>query len=262
MYEEIKHVSISQVDMFRRCPKQWMFKYVRGYPTNKSAGLTLGTSIHEALAEANLYRQGGIQLNETVLPRLIDVAKVQAIQDIGDADTTSTEFVWDECTDMMTLEQRIESILNTTLPQIEGSTAMPLYVEYEFPTIELPSTGIPLMGYIDLVDANGVVWDYKVSGKKKSQLELDQSTQLSVYLYAIHEDGGDAGILHIDKKKGGISVLPTRHSRDKVLSTIEGIDGTVAMMQTGVYAPNPEGWHCTPGFCSFYNICRQGNGNE
>ena len=50
-----KYLSVSQVNMYLRCPLQYMFRYIEGLKLPPKSAMTLGKSIHFGI-EGN-YRQ-------------------------------------------------------------------------------------------------------------------------------------------------------------------------------------------------------------
>lgn len=176
----------------------------------------------------------------------------------------------------------IEDYVERVVPYIE-----PVATEVEFKyTLQTDGGDIPLLMYIDLLkrskvdsDIGNVLCDYKITGKKWTEIKLSNDLQFMLYSMAtgiprieIHNmqkiaDGSTKGAkLNIgvwDETSSEIdlskrvrivrTVYPPyerTHMENLITRAVQGISA-------GVFLPaSPDSWVCTPKWCEFFWSCR------
>ncbi len=130
--------------------------------------------------------------------------------------------------------------------------------------VTLGEHNIPLLGFIDLVAENFAdenctgdqeVIDHKVGGKAKTQDDIDNDMQLSIYSHA-------TGVPRVRFR----SFVKNKKPVIKTVSALRGIRAwkwaahvvteVANSISKGVFPPGSEGWHCTPKWCGYWDICR------
>jgi putative RecB family exonuclease len=169
------HTSHSQLDTYRTCSLKYYFRYVDKQPGSKSLPLAKGLAGHSAI-EKNHRRKA--KTGE-------GITKPDLLQTFSDAfDAQTYEIELDPGQDLgKAKDDGIDSLTiyhHETSPKIQ-----PVAVELGF-NLDIPATEdyeYPIRiinGRIDLVDRAGIL-DAKFAGKKKSQGEVDESWQLTLY---------------------------------------------------------------------------------
>jgi hypothetical protein len=142
--------------------------------------------------------------------------------------------------------------------------------------LTVPGVPIPVIGYIDLIEQDGVPADFKTSARSWSQKQADSEMQPCFYLAALNQSGWE-GIypLHWDKEKGKWNGTFTfRHyvfvktktpkvqiwESTRTVGDLFWLFGLITDVWKGikakVFPPNPGTWKCSPKYCEHWGICR------
>ena len=164
-YTGAVELSFSSITVYRDCPRQYWYRYVRKLPVRQSAEAVQGVILHEVLRRAGQLRRQGQDVTATVL---------QALH----------REVWRETT--FPDPRRAPAFQRNGAMELEayrahgGLDATPSYVEQEF---SVAVDGWSLHGVIDRIDRAGDGWriiDYK-SGRPIARRRRD----LQLALYAL-----------------------------------------------------------------------------
>jgi len=168
-----KHLSITQIKMFLRCPLQYYFRYIKGIKMPPNSAMTMGRCIHATIEE--LYRR---QINgERGVSA--DMLKDHFTSTWG-RESRETDFTKDESPGELKDEgvKLIELYSKNIAP-----TVKPREVEKAF-NLEFENVAYTLKGVIDLIEENGTIVDHKCSKRSPIQTEVDRDIQLSAYALA------------------------------------------------------------------------------
>ena len=170
---EVSFVSYSQIDMFKKCPMQYKYRYILKIQTPSSHAFTFGQSIHTTLRD----------FEKQVLVNL----KLETVEELLRIYENNFDPSGYESKDHK--EKRFaegKEYLKTYFEKGRKLFGKPKMLEEKF---RLPVNGIPLIGVVDRIDqgADGVdIVDYK-TGEAKDQKEVDRDTQLSYYALACRD---------------------------------------------------------------------------
>lgn len=251
------YLSVSQIGMYSRCPKQYEFRYVKGIVAPPQARMAEGTAMHKALEAGQRERM----VSGTTAP--LDVL-TDAHNDAWKEQKKRIE-MWDEESPEALILKRARIFLSEYhkryLPHID-----PLGIEKRF--WALVDNNIPVLGFIDLIalDSNpslkhtsepvNEVVDYKVIAKTISKNEIDGNLQLTMYSHAtdIPRVRFD---MFVKTKTPVVKTLESiRTSRDwkwaqRVFSDVG------QAISTGSFPPTlPTEWCCSKKWCGYYDLCR------
>lgn len=251
----VEHFSVSQLNMYLRCPAQYAFRYLDGIVLPPTGSLTKGRAVHKG-AEYN-YRQKVKTARDAALEEIQDI--VAAAFD-REAEKTS----WEKEEDKGRIKD--ETLLLTALyhqkiaPQVQ-----PLFIEHEF---KIPlAEGMPLLGYIDVIDENFIIRDLKTASKTPGENEAAKNLQLTAYAYAFRElVGREESAVALDylvqtKQPKAVVLMAQRTKADidrlwaimfEVLKAIKG----------GNFYPNPQNIMCSVKACGYWDQCRQRYGGR
>lgn len=243
------HLSVSQVGMYLRCPKSYEWRYVKDIIRPPKATLAEGSVIHKVLEMAHKEKKRSKQ------PAGLD-AMLDAYHQYWQDQKSEMEYE-DETDDEIVRrdEQFIRLYHKDFVPKI-----VPAVVEFQF-LLPFTEFNIPVTGYVDLIDDGeedgfSTIVDHKVVSKSKSQGEVDNDMQLSLYTYATGLPKARFDMF-VKTKSPKISTIKTiRNSRS--VSWVETIFSEVAQaISKGVFPPcNPVSWECSEKFCGYYSLCR------
>jgi RecB family exonuclease len=169
--------------MYQRCSWQYYLRYVKGLKARPELPLVIGSGAHLALeANARSKLKTGVDLP---LPDLRDLTSDLLDAAIGYLEPSD---IAEDENPGKAKDDTIASI--TAFRQKQAPAIVPIAVEYEFnwdigATDDLEYPIRIVNGRIDILEAFGRsnigVMDYKITSRRKSQLEVDISPQLDLY---------------------------------------------------------------------------------
>lgn len=248
-----KTFSHSQYYEYKKCPKSYEYRYVIGRPGKKTASLVRGSNIH-SLVE--------LSLKSKMAGQAADYAEVK--QAAVDLCKTSFETVedWED--------EAPESVQNTVMDAYTAwhtyalPKLRPLAVEQGFAA---KVAGVPMVGYIDLIDGvpvapdpdapvRKVVVDLKTTTKSWSEDQVAKNTQLTLYSKIVGT--ADVRIDQLVQLKKGTEYRPLSAQRDAGQQAVfeDDLAETVDLIKKGVFPKTAiDSWACGPR-CSHWSECR------
>jgi len=263
----LKHLSYSSINTYHLCPSAWKRHYIDKVPTPTATALVFGSAFHATVEEAIKIMTGGkdvdlLGLWTTTWDR--KVAQEGAI-DWGD----------DTPADLHELGTRMLGKLD-----VSGSGANRKEMAGEFlskivpmmnngkPVIErkvslsVPGVPIPVIGYIDIITADGVPSDFKTASRAWYKSKADEELQPTFYLAALAQmgepvpDGKFRYYIFTKAKSPKAQILETSRTAGEMLWLFELIRQTWQAIEAGVFPSNPTTWKCNPKYCDYWNMCR------
>ena len=175
--DHLHHLSASSIGMLMRCPRQFQHRYLRGEKERPGENLVIGSSFHETL-EWNYTQKIASHVDQPLadaVQYLHDVAIPKVLEESGGVD----EIKWDTDAGLDAARSDTERITSAyyrhVVPRIQ-----PVETEQKF-TIEVPGVELPVIGYIDVQEADRVL-DTK-TGKQASR-KVKPSWQLQGRTYS------------------------------------------------------------------------------
>jgi len=255
------HISVTQVRQWLKCQKQFHFSRILRRPGRYGVAMALGIGVHAGIAKANLIRQVG---GKPDIDLIIEEHDTKL-----DEELSSREYVFDAMRTPDEIKRRGQKVLRTFIPHLDKLTGLPMLVEHKIDGGIVMEDGTELTGYIDLVDVNGSIYDFKIGGRPKSQKDADKDLQLSLYRFAIHGNSPvptKVSLISGDSKTGNPSVAESlRTAEDAVAAylTVNAVSKQInTAMQDGNFVPNTEGWWCSPEYCEHWDVCPFGGGKS
>lgn len=254
----ISTISYSQVSKFLKCPRQWMFKYLKRIPESSSGYALQGIAYHEALATNFSYKLR----NEQDLP-ISDVldaystAWVNSLYNKSFSETGPIEgIVWEE--DPGKLKDSgiicVESYHAKIAPSVK-----PKLVEETLKKSITPKVSIT--GRLDLVTKEDLLVDHKLKGRRMAQADVDRDIQPSTYLFLLGKKSGNIAYHVAIRGKDIISIMNTSRTEEEMNWWNKFILDVILQMNSGVYPPNPTGWWCSETWCPYWKVCRDYKGD-
>jgi CRISPR/Cas system-associated exonuclease Cas4 (RecB family) len=271
------HLSISQVNMFLRCPTQYKFRYVDDHMRPPGVATALGSGGHAALevTHHHLVDHDIPAPTEQLLDCFSDKFK-EISQTIEDWEEEKPGTIKDKGIALVRMYN--EKMAPTVKPQVDAHGSRGIEKKFE-----LTVSGVPMLGYIDLIDANadiamsheelkqiqaimGPKWvaedlrtaiaDFKFVGKTMAQSMVDGSLQLTMYSLAT----GIAAVrfdqmikTKIPKVKRATSIR-TRQDHAWLKRVIREVAEAISK---GVFPPtDPTNWVCSEKWCGYWHMCR------
>ncbi len=249
---EKRHLSFTQLNMFLRCPRQYEFRYVHGLKVPPSGAMVQGRVWHQTL-ELN-YRQKIDSERDLALGEMQEFFAAQFDEALAGEEVL---FEADEAPGQ--LKDQGTAIV-AVHHQAIAPNVRPLLVEEKF-TVNLgPECPFDLVGVWDLVERDGTIADNKSYGKTPRQEDLDKDLQFTTYALGFRATRGemepglrmDAVVKTKTPKAVQLHTARTNEDCRWLLHLIEQV-GTA--IETGIFYPNPQGWHCSPRACGYWSRC-------
>lgn len=250
-------LSVSSINLFRRCPEKWRRRYVEREYEPPRAPMILGSAVGAAENHADqvLIDTGSRVSTDDVLDLYMDEFEER---------TTKEEVDWEG-------EQPggVKDIGIQVIRAYEEEivpTYTPVSVEREF-YIQPEGVEWGFKGFLDLELDNGVVADRKVIGKKMNAEDAAKDTQATAYLLARRTEGNPAIAFDfhttVKTKKPYAEILSTTRTDKQLDAFVELLYKIAAEMHWRLendawgYAP-PGGWWCSEKQCGFWRSCPMG----
>ncbi len=231
-------LSASSIQRYEICPLQFKLEREWRVPSEVSAALQYGASMHRVLLAYYDSVRVGRTLSEAVLVELL----LADLADAGFADHYQRELY----------ERKATAELREFLASSAQEQAEVLHTEERF-SVKIGHTN--LVGRVDRIDrASGdtvVITDYK-TGRPRSQEDADESLQLSIYALAAREKWGyqvERLVFHNLEGNAQVSTERSQAQIDEAKLKVEDIAGKIA---AGKFDPKP-GIYCSS--CAYRVLC-------
>jgi len=245
------HLSVTKINMFLRCPKQYYFRYIEGKKIPPAGAIVKGIVTHKAIEENYKYKMNNFE--DLPVNDVLDIA-AQAFTDY----VTNNEVDWQ---DEPPNKVKDDSIKLTKLYRLQvAPEVMPVTVEAQ---VELPiNDEYYLLGFIDLVDHNRNIRDTKTTSRTPSVNSIENSIQLIAYSKAYRKlfNSTENQIIldYLVSTKDPKYVNFTRKIDDSEFEFFDDIvNNVITAIKAGAFPPNPNNFMCSPEGCGYYKLCRR-----
>lgn len=237
-------IDFSAIDTYLRCAKQFYFRYIQGIKSPPAIAMIEGTSHHKAMEVNNRNKK---DKSKDLKPQVLTDVFIDTFRERVKG---AKDIKW-EGDDENRIHTRAK-ILHTEYINHLAPKIKPVDIEEHF---EKEVSFGKLYGTIDLTDKKRV-YDYKTTGKSKSQSEIDNNLQLSLYSHAAEKP--EVAIIQFVKTANPyVGLLPAKRSKGDVrwaLRVAESVSGAIKAGQFPMTSPT--GWQCSERFCGYWGICR------
>jgi putative RecB family exonuclease len=176
---EIDHLSASQINLYLQCSLKYRFLYIDRVPKPfKPSGLAFGGVIHSAIDWFHRQRKQRRQVELDELYRILkaDWFCQKCEDEIRYKDGEDESNLLLVAREMLSLyyHSPLNGVVETELP-------------FRIPLIHPENgenMGVPLEGFIDLIETGDVITEFKTSAKAMNADSLDDLLQLTAYSYA------------------------------------------------------------------------------
>lgn len=244
-----------------KCPEQARMKRMGELdhlPSVQSDSMSLGTATHAGIEEwLKVKRESRMAEKDfdyaTLRNQCEDVI-------IATLDTFLAEGGWTE-----TYSTRVEKVFDGAIgcfdvwlrdiePHVE-----PQQIEAGFEILfhEDDVREIWLTGTADCVDVDGVVWDWKTSGREYTPWEMQRwAIQPSVYCHAFGADEFKYGLMVRDTQRS--QILSVRRSEGTAAWLRAQCENLASLIESNAdtWPLNDAGWWCSPKWCPAWAECK------
>jgi putative RecB family exonuclease len=175
------HLSSSQINLYLLCSLKYKFQYVDKLPKGfKSSGLVFGSAIHSALSWLFKEKMNGNR-SAITLERLYRILEAdwyaQKIDQVVQYKNGE-----DEMKLLVMAKEMLREYFSQCPEEVTG-TEIPFTTPLINP-VTGETLGINLEGYIDLVEKDETIVEFKTSVSVMDQADVDEHIQLTAYSYA------------------------------------------------------------------------------
>ena len=246
----LDHLSYSSITMYLDCPEAWRRKYVAQEPTKSNPALVFGSAFHGAI-ESEL--RGGAPAESAWTETWS-----QALQrDVIEWGGTTPEGQYNEGLRLLS-HPTVKTVIMSLVARRDELGPL---IERKV-TLNVPGVPIPVIGYIDLVLADGSVCDLKTSRASWSEAKASDSLQGLFYLAALNQAGQDwhgwrfRHVVFVKTKEPKVQVLENTHTPGEMFFLFRVVQAVWQGIAREVFPPNPGSWKCNAQYCDFWRNCR------
>jgi hypothetical protein len=131
--------------------------------------------------------------------------------------------------------------------------------------LRVPGVPIPIIGYVDIISADGVPGDFKTAARMWPENKAAQELQPLVYLAALNQAGINdhnwrfRHYVITKSAKPSANVFECQRSAVEVLTGLfPTIQQTWIDIQAERFPKNTTTWKCSPRYCGYYADCQGG----
>jgi len=267
----LDHLSYSSINQWHLCPRGWRLKYVDKVQTPSGSALVFGGAFHDTLEAAiGALALGHVNSSETAwLLQLwsekwqAKIAKEQVAWGGGSPEELAAlgaRMLGNKLEVSGSGPNRVETMpqfLAKIVPMMDGDKPM---IERKI-ELRVPGVPIPVIGYIDIITADGVPGDFKTAAKAWYADKAHEEMQPTYYLAALAQmgmpvpDGKFRYYVFTKAQKPKAQIIETQRSASDMLWLFEVIVETWQAIQAGSFPPNPCTWKCSPQYCGYWQTC-------
>jgi len=259
----VDRLSYSSINTYLLCPKSWEFRYILKPRVPVAVALPFGSAIHEAIQTYVAAKAEGHEVKP-----LIDLwpdCWQGAVNERRNKDNIKWDRPFSYYTDLgdkMLSAPNVVAAVEAIEPMVVLAPAETAVIERKV-EFRVPGVPIPVIGYIDMIAADGVPVDFKTASRKWSTGKEHGEIQPDFYLLGLNQENYDLNPGHkfryyiFTKTKNPIcQVLETSRYWGDLFFTMKLIKETWEAIQAGVFPPNPTGWKCSKKYCEYWELCR------
>lgn len=253
-------ISATKIDKYLNCSESYRRKYVEKDAEFSNPSLLTGNLFHEMAMKGNLEKMNRRYPTEEFLRSIIE--------EKFERDKKKAFFPGTEEKEIERAKEHAIALIPVFLEN--NKDIEPVMVE-TFQKIEL-TENFTLVLKIDVLDKNGVIHDYKVSSKRKSQGDVDKNTGLTFYALAYREMFGMAPaglefqnyIVRTTEKREELKTDFQTLKTDRTIIDIDILlakcEAIIEAIDKKVFLPaSPSSYVCSKDFCSYFRDCRYVN---
>jgi hypothetical protein len=251
----LDHLSYSSISTYLMCPRAWRYRYIDQVTVPTGTALVFGKAFHETV-EAHV---AGSTTGDALVNRWAEHWET--------ARAGAGEIAWGEETPEslynlgLTLLSNadVQQMVNALTPLREDDT---VHIE-DYIELRVPGVPIPIIGYIDIITADGVPGDFKTSSRRWYANRAESELQPAFYLAALNQNGY---LRNPERKFRHYVFVKTQTPQAQVLETTRTAGDLLFVqalarnvwdaIQQAAFPMNPTTWKCSPKWCEYWGLCR------
>lgn len=255
---ELQHLSYSSISTYLLCARSWRYRYIDKVETPKSASLVFGSAFHNAIEEHLRSQCKGEPTD--ILSKWQHAWQTECASPAIDWGDSTPEQLSNDGLRMLSHKETLAA-LGKLQPLVEnGEPVIERRIE-----LRVPGVPVPIIGYIDMIDAVGIPHDFKTSARAWTLDKLDGELQPLFYIAAMAQAGSLLNpmrqfrhVVFVKTKTPQVQVLEAMHSAGELLWLLDMIRSVWRGIEAGAYPPNTNSWKCSAKWCECWQRCRGG----
>jgi hypothetical protein len=254
----VDHLSYSSVDLYRKCPAAWRFRYGDGARSVPTPALVFGKAMHAAIEtilgawalgqEVDLLRAWGLAWQVAAATEGITWGN----SDPGELCSQGR---------MLMGSRSTEHMFRKVIPMlVDGQPVIEKKIE-----LRVPGVPVPIVGYIDVICADGVPVDFKTSNRPWMVPRAIAEVQPAIYLAALRQERWPGNeelrfrhLVLVKRKKPVLQLLETRRLPEDLFAAMKVVRAAWGGIERGEFGANVFSEMCRPGRCGYWGICPDG----
>ena len=249
----------SQLAMFSRCPRQYMYRYVENIILPPATAMLAGTGVHASAAQDLTAKR--------------DTGKLLSLSQVTEMAAATVKAEWEKTGVMLDTGEILVGEKQVRGETVDTAVALaklhhkelapglePRHIERPF-TVELNGFPVDMSGRLDLQETNGTLRDLKTRSASPPAGLADSSLDLTFYGMAAKAlDGQAPPILALDclvkTKIPKLVTQTTTRSDVAYRALLLRIEAVSTAIESGSFPPcDPENWCCAAKCCGYFTIC-------
>lgn len=249
----IEHLSYSSISTWLMCPRSWKFRYIEKIPVPTSPALIFGSAVH-AVVEAY------------VVDRSIPMVELWPTAWSKQMSENEGRITWGNDTPealhndgirLLSAADIVKAVDGIQVATDTQGTVIERKIE-----LRVPEVPIPIIGYIDLIDTDGIPHDIKTSSKSWGADKAKSETQPLFYLAALIQAGvlthqlRFRHVVFVKTKTPQVQVIESKFTYVDVFWLLGLIAEVWKAIESRAFPPNPNTWKCSETWCEYWRMCR------
>ncbi len=234
----LPHLSFTRIDRYLDCPEQYRLYYLEGFrPTEPSANLIFGQTIHQALAY--LFTMNGDP--GAFFVKAWEEIERMPVRYSGRATWSGLGF---------TGQALLKKFVDEEFPRL--GTVLGSERSFE---LAIPNVDVPFIGVIDLValrDGRLILADFKTSSSSYAEHDVALSDQLTAYSLAVPEAEEAALCVFVKTKEPRIEWHLSKRNGPQLTEFLRKAEYVAREIKAQHFYKRPGTW-CS--WCDFLPIC-------
>ncbi len=252
---DLDHLSYSSISTYQLCPRSWRYRYLDRIKTPTASALALGSAVHGTVEQMITDKHLGLETDvQAAWHTHWERASAQEIDWDGD----SPEIVEAEGLRLVSTRE-VRQLVDKLAPLVIGGVP---FVEQRV-ELRVPGVPLPIIGYIDIVTADGVPGDFKTAARSWTQDKAESEVQPLFYLAALNQARAELPpalpfrhYVLVKTKTPQVQIIETRHTSGALFWLFGAIADVWHGIEAEVFPPNPTSWKCGPKYCEYFRFCR------
>lgn len=265
---QLKHLSYSSLSLLQSCGEAWRRHYLEGERGPVGPALPFGSAFHDAIEHSIVAIAEAPDFTDDIvreMPQAFENRYRLHVEEAGEVQWDDTSFEEELVLGrtMLNSPSVHTFVKGFQLRTVERDGALWPLVETKI-ELQVPGVDVPIIGFIDLITADGIPVDLKTSSRRWGQYRADNEMQATVYLAAMQQMGAKLNpgmkfqyVVFVKRVPTIVEVITTQRTPADfqkmnilIKSLWDQLIKKEAFPLSGIGT-----WKCDPKYCGFYERC-------